>query len=132
MKTILKIFPALIVSIALFGCVPPPNNNSYQPAPDYQQPAYQQPGNQQQVSQDYDIDGLWCFVDNHRRHVRNLIKRIQGGIYASPYGRPGRSVFVKQVAPNLFAGGGAEYLFYSDTQGRWKSSRYDWPLTRCN
>ncbi len=142
MKIIIKIFWALIVPVVLFGCMPPPNNNAYQPAPEYQQPEYQQPayqqtgyqqsGYQQQNSQDFNIDGLWCFVDNHGRHVRNLIKRTPNGIYASPYGRRGRSVFVRQVAPNLFSGGGAQYLFFSDTQGRWKSPKYDWALTRCN
>ncbi len=127
MKIIKNVFMAIIFPVFLFGCVPPPNNAAYQPSPGYQQPV-----DQQQVSQDYDIDGVWCFVDNRGRHDRNIIKRVQGGIYASPYGRRGKSVIYKEVAPNLFSSRGAQYLFFSDRQGRWKSSKYDWSLTRCN
>ena len=129
MKLTMKFLAAIPVAALLSGCLPPPNPDNIRVATVYsQQPQADLPP---QAEQEYDIDGLWCFRDGRGRSAVNLIKRVPGGVYASPYKRRGKSVFYQEVAPNLFDDRGAQYLFFSNVDARWKNSEHDWHLGRC-
>jgi hypothetical protein len=133
MNATVRILAVVAVAAALGGCMPPPDTGNISVNPVYSQvpPPPPQSDPPPQAEQEYDIDGLWCFRDGRGRSVVNLIKRIPGGIYASPYKRRGKSVFYREVSPNLFDDRGSQYLFFSSVDARWKDVDHDWHLSRC-
>lgn len=133
MKPTMKMLAVTAAAAALGGCMPLPDPGNIRVSPVYSQQPLPEPQTDPppRAEPEYDIDGLWCFWDARGHRVANLIKRIPSGIYASPYRRRGNSVFYQEVGSNLFNDNGAQYLFFSNVDARWRSFGHDWHLSRC-